>query len=118
MLGKEAGLFVPSGTMSNIVAVRPHTSPGAEIVTEINSHVYRYEAGAFAVLSGGSVALVQGENGLMDPEDVSNAIRKAEGSLSHYPDGSLVCVENTSQGGGGTAYTLERLDAICKVARE
>ena len=118
MLGKEAGLFVPSGTMSNIVAVRTHTSPGDEIVTEINSHVYRYEAGAFAVLSGCSVALVHGENGLMDPEDVSNAIRKAEGSLSHYPDGSLVCVENTSQGGGGTAYTLERLDAICKVARE
>ena len=118
MLGKEAGLFVPSGTMSNIVAVRTHTSPGDEIVTEINSHVYRYEAGAFAVLSGCSVALVHGENGLMDPEDVSNAIRKAEGSLSHYPDGSLVCVENTSQGGGGTAYPLERLDAICKVARE
>ena len=55
MLGKEAGLFVPSGTMANIVAVRTHTSPGDEIVTELNSHVYRYEAGAFAVLSGSRV---------------------------------------------------------------
>ena len=118
ILGKEAGLYVPSGTMSNIVATRTHTSPGDEIVTEAHSHVYRYEGGAFAALSGCSVALVDGENGIMTSEQVSSSIRKAEGSLSHYPNGSLVCVENTAQGGGGTVYSQETLDEICKAARE
>jgi threonine aldolase len=118
ILGKETALYVPSGTMSNIVATRTHTSPGDEIVTEAHSHVYRYEGGAFAALSGCSIALVHTKNGLMTPEEVSGSIRKAEGSLSHYPNGSLVCVENTSQGGGGTVYSQDTLDEICKVARE
>jgi threonine aldolase len=118
ILGKETALYVPSGTMSNIVATRTHTSPGDEIVTEAHSHVYQYEGGAFAALSGCSIALVHAKNGLMTPEEVSNSIRKAEGSLSHYPNGSLVCVENTSQGGGGTIYSQDTLDEICKVARE
>ena len=118
ILGKETALYVPSGTMSNIVATRTHTSPGDEIITEAHSHVYRYEGGAFAALSGCSIALVHAENGLMTPEEVSSSIRKAEGSLSHYPNGSLVCVENTSQGGGGTVYSQETLDAICKAAKE
>ncbi len=118
LLGKEAALYVPSGTMSNIVATRTHTSPGDEIVTEAHSHIYRYEGGAFAALSGCSVALVDGKNGLMTSEQVSSSIRKAEGSLSHYPNGSLVCVENTAQGGGGSVYTQEAIDDICKVARE
>ena len=118
LLGKESALYVPSGTMSNIVATRTHTSPGDEIVTEAHSHIYRYEGGAFAALSGCSVALVDGKNGLMTSEQVSNSIRKAEGSLSHYPNGSLVCVENTAQGGGGSVYSQEAIDEICKVARE
>ena len=118
ILGKEAGLYVPSGTMSNIVATRTHTSPGDEIVTETHSHVYQYEGGAFAALSGCSVALVHAKNGLMTPEEVSNSIRKAEGSLSHYPNGSLVCVENSAQGGGGTVYSQETLDEISKIAKE
>ena len=118
LLGKEAALYVPSGTMSNIVATRTHTSPGDEIVTEAHSHIYRYEGGAFAALSGCSVALVDGKNGLMTSEQVLSSIRKAEGSLSHYPNGSLVCVENTAQGGGGSVYSQEAIDDICKVARE
>tara|TARA_Y100001970_G_scaffold184613_1_gene224549 strand:- start:705 stop:1736 length:1032 start_codon:yes stop_codon:yes gene_type:complete len=118
LLGKETALYVPSGTMSNIVATRTHTSPGDEIVTESHSHVYRYEGGAFAALSGCSVALVDGKNGLMTSEQVSSSIRKAEGSLSHYPNGTLVCVENTAQGGGGTVYSQEALDEICKAGKE
>ena len=118
LLGKETALYVPSGTMSNIVATRTHTSPGDEIVTEAHSHIYRYEGGAFAALSGCSVALVDGKNGLMTSEQVSSSIRKAEGSLSHYPNGSLVCVENTAQGGGGSVYSQEAIDDICKVAKE
>ena len=60
LLGKEAGLFVPSGTMSNAVAIRTHTSPGDEVVLESTSHIYVYEGGGFGAMSGCSVALVEG----------------------------------------------------------
>ena len=118
MLGKEAALFVPSGTMSNAVAIRAHTSPGDEIITETTSHIYQYEGGGYAALSGCSIALVPATRGIMNPEDVASAIRKAEGSLAHYPDGSLVCVENTANRGGGTCYPQETLDAIAKIAHD
>ena len=118
MLGKEAGLFVSSGTMSNAVAIRTHTSPGDEIITESTSHIYIYEGGGYAALSGCSVALVQGEYGIMDPISVAKSIRKVDGSLGHFPNGSLVCVENTSNRGGGTCYPQETLDAIAEVAHE
>ena len=118
MLGKESALFVPSGTMSNAIAIRAHTNPGDEIVTETTSHIYVYEGGGYAALSGCSVALVPGELGIMTPEDVAKAIRKGDGSLGHFPNGSLVCVENTSNRGGGTCYPQETLDAIAKVAHD
>ena len=118
MLGKEAGLFVSSGTMSNAVAIRTHTNPGDEIITESSSHIYIYEGGGYAALSGCSVALVQGEYGIMDSISVAKSIRKVDGSLGHFPNGSLVCVENTSNRGGGTCYPQEKLDAIAQVAHE
>lgn len=118
MLGKEAALFVPSGTMSNAVAIRAHTSPGDEIVTETTSHIYQYEGGGYAALSGCSIALVPAVRGIMNPDDVGNSIRKEAGSLGHYPDGTLVCVENTSNRGGGTCYPQETLDAIAKIAHD
>lgn len=118
MLGKESALFVPSGTMSNAIAIRAHTSPGDEIIAESESHIYVYEGGGFAALSGCSIALVKGENGIMTADDVNNAIRKSTGSLGHYPDGTLVCVENTSNRGGGTCYPLQNLDDIANVAHE
>lgn len=117
LLEKEAALFVPSGTMSNAVAVRTHTRPGDEIVTEEHSHLYVYEGGGYAALSGCSIALVAGKNGIMDPEVVGNRIRKAEGSGSHYPDGRLVCVENTSNRGGGTCYPIDVLNGVVEVSR-
>ena len=118
MLGKEAALFVPSGTMSNAIGIRAHTNPGDEIITEATSHIYIYEGGGYAALSGCSVALVPGKRGIMAPEDVAKAIRKGDGSLGHFPNGSLVCVENTSNRGGGTCYPQETLDAIAKVAHD
>ena len=118
MLGKQAALFVPSGTMSNAIAIRAHTSPGDEIITELTSHIYVYEGGGYATLSGCSVALVPAQIGIMDPADVEKAIRKAEGSQGHYPNGTLVCVENTSNRGGGSCYPQETLDAIAKVAHD
>ena len=118
MLGKEAAIFIPSGTMSNAIAIRAHTNPGDEIVTERYSHIYVYEGGGFAALSGCSVALVDADLGIMKPNDVAKAIRKVEGSLGHYPNGSLVCVENTSNRGGGTYYSQDDLDKIAHIAHE
>ena len=118
MLNKEAALFVPSGTMSNAIAIRAHTNPGDEIITERYSHIYVYEGGGYAALSGCSVALVDAELGIMKPSNVAKAIRKFEGSLGHYPNGSLVCVENTSNRGGGTYYSQDALDSIAKVAHD
>jgi len=118
LLGMEAGLFVPSGTMSNAVAVRTHTQPGDEIIAEEHSHLYVYEGGGYAALSGCSIALVPGKYGLVNPEDVSKRIRKSEGSQSHFPNASLICLENTSNRGGGTCYSLETLNEIGDIARE
>jgi len=117
MCGKEAALFVPSGTMANAIALRCHTSPGDEIITAKNSHIYIYEGGGYAALCGASVALVDVHGGLMRPDDVQLAIRKQAGSLSHYPDGTLVCVENTSNRGGGACYPQRTLDEIAAVAK-
>ncbi len=118
LFGKEAALFVASGTMANAIALRTHTSPGDEIVCDRTAHIYRYEGGGYAALCGASVALVNGEHGLMTPDQVRAAIRKAEGSGGHYPNGKLVCVENTANLGGGTWYPLQALDAIADVAKE
>ena len=118
LLGMEAGLFVPSGTMSNAVAIRTHTQPGDEIIAEEHSHLYVYEGGGYAALSGCSIALVPGNHGLVNPEDVSKRIRKSEGSQSHFPNASLICLENTSNRGGGTCYSLETLTEIGGIARE
>ena len=116
MLGKEAGLVVPSGTMSNAVAVRTHTQPGDEVVAEEHSHLYVYEGGGYAALSGCSMALVPSSNGIIDPADLRKRIRKSKGSRSHFPNASLICLENTSNRGGGTCYPLEILEEVEQVA--
>ena len=118
MFGKEEALFVPSGTMSNAIAIRAQTEPGDEVITQRHSHIYVYEGGGYAALSGCSIALVPGKDGIMSPKDVESAIRKGDGSLGHYPNGSMVCVENTSNRGGGTCYSLDELDEIARVAKD
>jgi len=118
LFGKEAALFVASGTMSNAVAIRAHTVPGDEIVCDKTAHIYKYEGGGYAALCGVSIALVEGMNGIMTPSDVASAIRKSEGSQGHYPNGTLVCVENTSNLGGGTCYPQQTLDEIAAIAHK
>jgi len=118
LFGKEAALFVASGTMSNAIAIRTHTVPGDEIVCDKTAHIYRYEGGGYAALCGTSIALVDGKRCLMTPEQVQLAIRKSEGSGSHYPNGTLVCVENTSNLGGGVCYGQDTLDEIARVAHQ
>lgn len=115
LLGKEAALFVPSGTMANQVAIRTHTEPGDEIIAESTSHIFLYEGGGFAALSGVSLRQVEGTRGILDPESVDAAVRPP-GGLSHFPVSKLICVENTANRGGGTIYPLETLSALRGVA--
>jgi threonine aldolase len=116
LLGKEAALFVPSGTMANAVAIRTHTQPGDEIIVEAQAHIYLYEGGGYAALAGCSIRTLPAPRGLLEPEAVRAAIRPRE-TLSHDPLTRLVCVENSHNRGGGTLYTPERLDGIAAVAR-
>lgn len=117
LLGKDAALLVPSGTMGNQVALRSHTEPGDEIIVESNSHIFLYEGGGFAALSGLSARCVDGTAGVMSPADVRAAVRPP-GGLSHYPNSALLCVENTANRAGGTVVPLVRCRELGLLARE
>ena len=115
MLGKEAALFCPSGTMTNQVAINVHTRPGDEVICHRHSHVYYYEGGAMMKNSGVSVCLLEGERGLITAAEVKKNIN---GDDVHRPHTSLVEVENTMNKGGGACYKFDDLVAIVKVAKE
>ncbi|HPI01001.1 MAG TPA: low-specificity L-threonine aldolase [Bacillota bacterium] len=112
-MGKEAALFVPSGTMGNITALLTHCKRGDEVILESECHIYYYEVGGLSALGGMVPRPVRGENGLMEPDDVEASIRNAN---IHYASPGLICVENTHNRGGGTVYGLERLAEIKAVA--
>ena len=114
ILGKEAALFVPSGTMGNQVSVMTHTQRGDEVIMEAESHVYYYEVGAMAVLSGVQARPVPGKRGVMDPDDVRRAIRERDNI--HFPRTSLVVLENTHNRGGGKVLPLDNVKAISDIA--
>lgn len=116
LLGKEASLFVPSGTMANQIAIRTHTEPGDEIIVEAGSHIILYEGGGFAALSGVSARAVAGERGLLSADQIEDAVRPP-GGLSHFPVSKLVCLENTANRGGGSLYRPDRVAAIAAVVR-
>ncbi len=112
LLGKEAGLFVPSGTMANQVAIKTHIQPGDEILIDQDAHIYYYECAATAVISGGQFQCLKGDNGILSPETIAAAIRPPD---IHQPPSRLVCLENTHNRGGGTIYTVERTASITKL---
>ena len=112
--GKEAGLFVTSGTMGNAVCVLAHTQRGNEIILEQKSHIYINEVGGLAVMGQLMARTVPGELGWMKPEDVEKAIRADN---IHYPSTSLVCVEDTHNSAGGIALTPKQLKADWDVAK-
>ncbi|HSB69789.1 MAG TPA: GntG family PLP-dependent aldolase [Candidatus Methylomirabilis sp.] len=114
-LGKEAGLFVASGTMGNQVSLMAHTQRGDEIILDENSHIYNYEVAALAVLSAVQPRTLHGLHGILDPEDVRQAVRMPN---IHYPQDTLVCVESTHNRGGGTVYPLATLREIRRIATE
>jgi threonine aldolase len=115
LLGKEAAIYVPSGSMANQTAIRAQTQPGDEIIAHADSHIYHYEAGAPAGISGCSMRLLSGDRGQFRPEDVRTAIRPTD---SHYPQSALIVVENTHNRGGGSIWPIEPIAEIKRIADE
>lgn len=116
MLGKEAALFVPSGTMGNQVCVKLHTQPGQEVITEERSHIFNYEMAAMAVVSGTLARPVRGEDGLLDWPSIQSAIRPR--SAYYVAQTGLVTLENSHNMAGGACMPLERMEEICEGAHE
>lgn len=113
MTGKEAGLFVASGTMGNQVAVMTHTQRGDEVICEAESHVFFYEVAGLAVLSGVQARTLPSVKGILSADTVEAAIRPLD---IHQPKSALICLEDTHNRAGGTCYPLDTLAAIRKVA--
>lgn len=112
--GKEAALFVPSGTMANQIAVGLHTGPGEELLCESTAHVYVWEGGGIARLSGATARTIQAERGLLSVAALRDKIRPDD---DHYVVTRLVCLENTHNRGGGTVYPIETVAEIAAWAR-
>lgn len=117
LLGQEEALLVPSGTMANQVCLRTHTEPGDEVITEASSHLYLYEGGGYAALSGLSIRCVEGDRGKLAAPAVAAAIRP-QGGLSHFPRTRVVALEQTANRGGGTVYQPAEMAAVAAVALE
>jgi threonine aldolase len=115
LLGKEAAVFLPSGTMANEIACRLHIRPGDEVILDATAHLIDAETGGPAALAGAMLRAVHGDRGILTPEQVEAAIRPHN---RHLPRTRLVWVENTSNFGGGSVWPIAVIDAVCAVARE
>lgn len=116
MVGKEAALFVASGTMGNLVSILTHCRRGDEVIMGDQAHTFMFEVGAASVFGGLQVHVVPNEpDGMLDPQVVLEAIR---GHDIHYPPTGLVCVENTQNKCGGCALSPEQMDALCLPVKE
>jgi threonine aldolase len=114
LLGKEAGLFVPSGTMGNQVAIALHARDGEEVICEFGAHTYNNESGAIALIARAQVRPVHGRMGAMDPAEVERLIRPKN---IHNPRTALISVENTHNAAGGTVVPIQNIHALAEVAR-
>ncbi len=114
MLGKEVGLFVASGTMGNQVSVNAHTQPGQEVILDSQAHIFYYEAGGPALLSGVQLRPLVGVNGVLTADQIQEAIRPDN---VHFPPTQLICLENTHNRAGGRIYPIEEIRKIRKVAK-
>jgi threonine aldolase len=113
MLGKEAALYVSSGTMSNLIGVRVHCGPGDEMICEAGCHIFNYEQSGYAQLSGVAARTVEGQHGVMQLEQIQRLIRPDN---PHQVRTRLVCLENTHNRGGGKILPYENVKAICRWA--
>jgi threonine aldolase len=109
LFGMEAALYCPTGTMSNQIAIKVHTQPGDEVICDQTAHVYQYEGGGMAFNSGVQSRLLPGNRGRITAEQVAAAINPDDVHKAHT---SLVCLENTSNRGGGSCYDLQEIQNI------
>lgn len=114
LLGKDAGLYTASGTMANQLAIRSQTEPGDEILVEANAHIYYYEAGGPAALSGVMCRCIEGRRGVFAGADLEAALRPPD---LHFARARLVCIENTHNRGGGKIWSLEQIQEVAEAAR-
>lgn len=114
LLGKEAALFVTSGTQGNQIAVLTHCQKGNEIILEEDSHLFYYEGAAISAFAGVQPRTIKGVKGAMNPSDVLAAIRPED---IHLPETGLICLENTHNRAGGAIVSLENMQAIYEIAK-
>src|ERR1700749_756461 len=114
LFGMEAGIFCPSGTMTNQIAIKCFTQPLDELIADQTAHIYRYEGGGIAFNSGVSTRLLNGYRGIITAEMIEPEINAEN---IHYPHTSLVALENTVNKGGGSCYTLEQIKPIADLCR-
>lgn len=116
MFGMEDALFFPSGTMANQTAIKLHTQPGDQLICDKYAHVFNYEGGGAAFNSGVTCKLIDGNRGMFSAEQLQEAV--AGRADIHVPFSRLVCVENTTNKGGGACWDLTELEKVQKVAKE
>lgn len=114
LFGMEAGIFCPSGTMTNQIAIKCFTQPLDELIADQTAHVYRYEGGGIAFNSGVSTRLLNGYRGILTAEMIEPEINADN---IHYPHTSLVVLENTINKGGGSCYTLDQIKPIAELCK-
>ena len=114
-VGKEASLFVPSGTMSNLVALLAHTRPGEEIIVGAEAHIYYYEVGGLARVAGVLPRLIDDRDGVFTAGAIEKTFRPPN---PHFPETRLICLENTHNRGGGAITPVENMREIYDLSRE
>jgi threonine aldolase len=115
MLGKEEAIYVPSGTMSNLIGVRLHCRPGDEMICEAGCHIYHYEQGGYAQLSGVAARPVEGRAGVIQLAQLEGLVRPHD---DHCVRTRLMTLENTHNRGGGTIQPYPTVEAICRWAHQ
>src|SRR6056300_523479 len=110
LFGKEAALFFPSGTMTNQTAIKIHTQPGDQLICDHYAHIFNYEGGGVSFNSGVSCKMIQGDRGRITADQVEACINPPD--FYHSPRTRLVCLENTTNKGGGAVYDLEEIKKI------
>ncbi|UFT99699.1 low-specificity L-threonine aldolase [Radiobacillus kanasensis] len=115
VLGKEASLFVTSGTQGNQIAALTHCRPGQEIILEANAHIFLYEGAAISAFAGVQPRTIEGNRGAMDPKLVEESIRAED---VHFPETGMICLENTHNKAGGAIVLVENMRAIYAVAQK
>jgi threonine aldolase len=115
IFGKEAGIFVPTGTMGNQIAIHLHAKPGSEVITEERGHIFNYELASMATVSGTLARPVAAQDGILDWELIEANIRP---DIYYLAPTGLITLENTHNMAGGTLYTKPQIDEICTKARD